>query len=265
MGKALDLIGGYVIAPGGAATPLVMSAGDSLVVRNSSEASKNKLLTAWSRVQAVGILRIMSPFMHDRINGIRASVMIADEDPLIPWGAPQPLIKGDTLTADLQTASGAGVKELACILNYYEDLLGADQHIVNFADIKDKIKNIVTMRSVVVAAGVVGWSGAMALNATEDRFKADVDYAILGYMTNVACCAVRYRGPDTSNLGVGGHGCPARRYATVSWFKDLAEKFNLPLIPVINANNKAITFIEVLQDQANAAVTVDTIYAELGK
>ena len=263
MGKALDLLGGYVIAPGGVATPLVMSAGDTLVVRNASDASKNKILTAWSRVQAVGILRIMSPVMHDRINNFRASVMIADEDPLIPLGAGQPLYKGDTLDVDLNTASGAGIKELVCLLNYYEDAIGYDQHLAKWSDIKDKIRNIITMRSVVVAAGVVGWSGAMAINATEDRFKADKDYAILGYMTNVPCCAVRYRGPDLSNLGVGGHGCNARRYATVDWFKTLSEKFDLPLIPIIDSDNKTATFIEVLQDQANAAVTVDTIYAEL--
>ncbi len=265
MGKALDLVMGFVTAPGAVQTALGMAAGDTLVVRNATEASKNFLLNTWAVNQAAGMARIMSPVMHDRINGYRFDVQVATPDPVIPDGAPQPILKGDTITADLSGSAVGGDIEQMFLLNYYEDSIGYSQNLISAEDVKKRIKQMVTMRNVIVTGAGGGWTGGMAINATEDRFIADVEYAILGYVVNAIGGAVRYRGPDTSNLGVGGICHPAYRDITVNWFMKLSEKLGLPLIPVINSNNKAVTFIEAAQNENAAAITVDTIYALLSK
>ena len=265
MGKVFETICGIVTAPAGVQTPLVLTPPDSLVVRSAKEGGKNYLLNAWVMNQGAGQFRMRSALMHDAINNMRYDIQVALPDLLLALGCPQPIIAEDTILADLSGSAVGGAIEQAFLMMFYDDIAGADQRLISPADLKGKIKNILTMRNVITPLAIGSWSGAAAINATEDRFKGNTDYAILGYIVDVPGGGVRYRGPDVSNIGVGGICNPAYRDQTVNWFVWLSEKYGLPLIPIVNSSNKAATFVEVAQDDGAAVVTIDTIYAELSK
>jgi hypothetical protein len=74
---------------------------------------------------------------------------------------------------------------------------------------------------------------------------------------------VRLVSPDFANLGVGGPGNAASRHITTRWFQYLSMMYNLPLIPVFNSANKSGTLVDVVQNQAGAAVNVGVILGQL--
>ena len=115
-----------------------------------------------------------------------------------------------------------------------------------------------------IATGTAGgWSGEEAINAEFDNFKAHTDYALMGYIVSAECLAVRWRGSDTGNLGVGGPGNIAPQFGTNNWFVDLSDRYGMPLIPVFNSANKSAILIDAAQDENGTDVTVTSIFAQL--
>jgi hypothetical protein len=115
-----------------------------------------------------------------------------------------------------------------------------------------------------IATGVAGgWSGSEAINAEFPNFKANTDYALVGYIVSAECLAVRWLGSDTGNLGVGGPGWIERPDLTSEWFIQLSNRFDLPLIPVFNSSNQGAFLIDAAQDENGADVTVTSILAQL--
>jgi hypothetical protein len=108
-----------------------------------------------------------------------------------------------------------------------------------------------------------GWSGEEAINVEFDNFKANTDYALMGYLVSAECLAVRWRGSDTGNLGVGGPGTIDQRDLTARWFCTLSDEFGLPLIPVFNSANKSSILVDCAQDENGADVVVTSLFAEL--
>ena len=64
-------------------------------------------------------------------------------------------------------------------------------------------------------------------------------------------------------MRVAGPGGEDIRWVTADWFVRLARYFNLPLIPVIRAENKANTQIDGVQDENGADTTVISMFVEL--
>jgi hypothetical protein len=95
-----------------------------------------------------------------------------------------------------------------------------------------------------------------------DLLHANSQYAVLGYLTDVAVPAVAIRGIDVGNLRCGGPGLLMPDY-TQWYFCDMSMNTGRPHIPVINANNKGGTFVSVLGLTASVAVNVSLIMAEL--
>lgn len=264
MGKAVELVCGRVVAPGATLTALTMSAGNTLTVRNAPLDSDVRLIGLWTDNQGAGTIRVRSPRLHDNVQGIRYDIIVSEPRNLIPKGWFQKLIPQDTLIVELSGSATGGFIENAALLLYYSNLPGADARLASLDDVMKRAVNILTVENTITAGAGGGYTGEEPLNSEFDLLKANTDYALLGYTVDVECAAVRWRGADTANLGIGGPGLDTDRDITKNWFIHLSEYLGLPLIPVFNSANKAGILIDVQQDQLAAAVTVNSIFAEIG-
>jgi len=270
MGKALELVAGQVTNPAGANSVLVMNAGNSSTVRMADINSGAFLIDTWARFHNVGYWRIRSPRLHDNVQGLRYRIPAAMLDRLFVPGVIQRVIPQDTLVVELNTAAGAGVIEQAAMLFYYNDLPGISARFISRADLLNRTMNVWTTE-ISVAPGVLGgYSGQVAINSAFDNFKANTDYALIGYTVDTPCTAVRFLGPDFGQLGIGGPGIinaaagiTGDRWVTTRWFMNLTEELGIPLIPVFNAANKLGTYVDVMQDNGGAAVVVTAFLHEL--
>lgn len=253
MGAALEVISGNVLNPGAALTALTPNTGDSFSVRNFDSPGVARLLTYWGLSATAGIARVRSPRLHDNVQGIRAKVLAATPQPLLPdWGV-QSLYAQDTLI--LEQSGGGAETDGFSILNYYSDLPGANARLFDWPTIEQRARNILTNEvSLVSGAALMNYSGSVAVNSSFDLLKANTDYAVLGYDTDTSVSTIGIRGPDTSNFRVGGPGTNAR-FETRDWFVRLSQRIGLPLIPVFNSANKAGTLVDVVHN-ANAVTTV---------
>lgn len=263
MGAALRVVTGFVTAPGATFTAWTMAAGDSLTVQNARLDSKVMLLQAWADNQVAGTLRIRSPKLHDNVQGIRVGIVVSEVQPLLPDHFPQPLIPQDTLIAEQTGSAVAGDIETGAFLLWYEDLPGSEARFIDEATLMASGINLFPVENTLATGTAGGYSGEEAINAEFDQFHANVDYALLGYQVSAECAVVGWRGIDTGNLRVAGPGTDTDKRITGRWFLDLSRKYDLPLIPVMNAANKAGFLIDAVQDENGTDVTVNTIFVEL--
>lgn len=263
MGKVIELIAGQATAPGAIITAITMAAGLSNVVRSFNGENNAMLISLWTQSQAVGIVRIISPRLANNNQGIHFNTVVANENALFPFNLWQKLYSQDTLGIGISGSAGAGDFEAAALLVYYPDLPGSNGNFISIDDLNKRATNLMTNRVAVTAAAGGGFTGQVALNATENMFKANKDYALIGYQVSAACAAVRMIASDLGNIGIGGPGIVGDRHDTGKWFYDIADKINLPLIPVINASNVGGILVDVMQDENAAAVAIDWTFVEL--
>lgn len=263
MGKALELITGFVTAPGTTQTALTMAAGNSLTIRNAEQGSKISLIQLWADVQTAGIFRVRSPQMHDNVQGIRYRTVVSEPDPLLPWGNLQPMTAQDTLQSDLSGSATAGDIETACMLVAYDDLPGISGQFIDYAEMQNRVVNLVTVENNLTLGTAGGYSGEEAINAEFDLLHANTDYAILGYTVNGECACIRYVSSDFGNLGLGGPGNDSDKFLTANWFVSLSQRSAMPLIPVFNSANASSVLVSGAQDENGTDVIVNTILAEL--
>ena len=263
MGKGLQVVSGFVTAPSTTFTAWTMASGDSLSVRNCPDGAAIHLLNMWADNQVAGFLRVRSALLHDNVVGITAGIMLSEVMPLLPMGLGQSLKAQDLLIVE-QTGSGvAGDIEQGSLLVYYEDLPGADARLATYDQVKNRIESYMLVTNTLASGTAGGYSGEEAINAEVDQWKANRDYALLGYLTGVECGTIGWRGPDTSNLRVGGPGVDNMRDVTANWFVNLSLCTGKACIPIINAANKAATLIDCTQDENGADPIVTSIFALL--
>lgn len=263
MGLAMEVIGGQATAPGATLTALTMNAGNSLTVRFANPTTDVRLISMWANNNSAGIFRIRSPKLHDNVQGIRYRVQATDPIPFIAWGSWQKLVPQDTLIAELSGSVTGGQFEQGAALLWYADLPGSAARLANWADIVNRIVNILTVEVAVAPGAAGGYSGQVAINATFDLLQANTDYALLGGTVDTRCSIVRVQGPDTGNLGVGFPGITVDRSITADWFKWLNMALGVPTIPIINSANKSGTLLDIMQNQAGSAVNVNLVFAQL--
>lgn len=263
MGAAMELLTGFATAPSTTYTALTMAAGNSNTIRNADLSKAVRLLSTWVDVQGAGNWRIRSPKLHDNVQGINFNTTIGDTTPLLPMHAPQRLYPQDVLTLELTGSATGGDIETACLLVHYEDLPGNAARLVGPDEIMRRGVNYVTVNNTLALGTAGGYSGEEAINAETDLLKANTDYALLGYVVSAECAAVRWRGADTSNLGVGGPGNETLRQVTCEWFLRLSRLYNLQLIPVFNSANRGGILVDGAQDENGTDVTVSSIFVEL--
>lgn len=261
MGALLQVVSGRVTNPGAALTALTADTGDSFQVFAFDSPGQAFLLDAWALSATAGIFRVRSPRLHDNVQGLRNRILASTPQPLLPDVANQPLYSQDVLI--LEQSGGGAETDMATILNYYTDVPGSNARLFRWEDIVARIRNVIVNEVALTTGATLGdYGGQAAINASFDLLKANTDYAILGYQSDVSVCTVGIRGPDTSNFRVGGPGTNLR-IETRDWFVDISRQNGLPLIPVVNAANKGATLVDVVHSAAGATVNVGLVLAEL--
>ena len=262
MGLAMEVIHGRATNPSTTITACTAGTGDSFAVRNFGDSGQAMLVAQWALGATAGIVRVRSPRIHDNVQGLRYRTVAANSQPLFPLGQNQKLYAQDTLVVEL--SGGASETDVQAYMNYYTDLPGSAARFIDTDTLKRRARNMVTVETNHTTGSTAGdYGGTLALNANFDLLKANTDYAIVGYLTDVNVCSVGYRGPDTGNLRVGGPGT-TDRYVTFRWFEELYDQLGMPCIPVINSANKAGTNIDLVHTSTSTTVNLTTILAELG-
>lgn len=242
----------------GVATPM---AGDTFNIANFT-AGNAYLEGVVAEGASTDWVSIKSPKMADNNQGLRLRAASALTDLLTPLGADQPMYSGDTPTVSIdETAIATGA---IATLTWYDDLPGVQPRLATWADVRPRIKNIMGDDVALGAVGAIGqYSAGVPINTSFDNFKADTDYALLGYLTSASVLAVAVVGQDTGNSKVGGPGV-ADPKETRNWFVRLSNETGRPHIPIIAANNKGSTLVSQTDNSAHAAQAVTLILAELG-
>lgn len=262
MGLALVSEVGHAVAPGAAFAALTVNTGDTFTVPNFNQGSPAYLVAGFSVSVGAGTYRIRSPRLHDQVQGIRMQRLASYSAFLTPPGPLQPLYPSDVLTEEV--TGDAANNAIAGHLNFFQDLPGVSARLHSWPEIASAIRNVITQEVDPTTGATNGDYGAgRAINADFDVLKAGVDYALLGFTSEQSNIVVGITGPDLGNqriaLPVGTTSPRSARY-----FIDLAQETGLPLIPVINANNKGVTQVSACQNAAAGAVNVGLVLAELG-
>jgi hypothetical protein len=265
MGKALQLVSGYVTAPSAVFAAATPAGSDLFAVNDYQQGSSAYLINAWADIDQAGSLRMRSPNFHDDVNGVELVTAATTPIPLMDGYSKQLLQSNDTITYELADGGG-GAPSGFTALHYYENLPGADAQLFRWTEIQNMIAELMTCR---VAIGAVGgatagnYRGQVAMTALQNLFKANGYYALLGYVSNVQYQSVGVTGTDTSNRRVGGPGTSPGVYDTREWFVKESNESGYPCIPVFKTQNLQSTVVDVVDTQAVGAGVIEFLFARL--
>lgn len=267
MGIAIETLNTY--GTGNASLTTLTHVADplqSLAIRASNGSPAVHMESAWAYVSAAADVTIHSPRMHDDIVAVEVRAQPTLATPLAAEGFVQALYSQDILIVQSTygSAPGSSVAECVGTLMYYDDLPGASARLVMPQQVLANVKHYLGVKVAPTSGATAGTYGAgVAINSTQDYFKANSDYALIGYSLSVACANFGILGADTSNLIVGGPGA-IDPLVTRHYFYWLSEVSGKPCVPVINSANKASTFVYCSHTTANTTVTGELLFAYLG-
>lgn len=260
MPKALQTIAGFATAAGAGVLAATPSAGDTFNVPSFALSSQGYLEDVYAAGTTVDFVRIRSPRLHDANQGLRLQIGTTQRRRLIPNYASDTLYPSDTPIVEID-ATGAATNGI--LLQYgYQDLPGVAPRLAAWPEIKSRIVHIMGCEVDVTSGALGQWGNGVALNANFDNFEAGADYALLGYTCNVGALGIAMTGKDTGNLKVGGPADPDAAQ-TQDYFIRLSEEGGIGYIPVIAANNKSSTLLQVVDVAAATAVHVSLLLAQL--
>lgn len=265
MGQAMEILTGFETA-GSTLTALTMATGNTLTIRSAPVNSDVFLMAMWAQTQAVGAFRVRSPRLHDNQQGIRVVVPSGSPISRYPrYGFKQKLIPQDTLTAELVGSSSSGKIETGCLLVYYTDLPGIAARFITPEQLAAWGLNMMGQEVDIALGATGGYSGQVAVNSLSgaDNWKANTDYALMGYEVDTDCACVRIQGADSGNLGLGGPGSSASPETTGQWFVWLSDYYHVPAIPVFNAANKLSILVDGAQNDGGADTKITFFFVEL--
>ena len=265
MGAAYETVMVQATAPGTTVTAYAAQSPGSLTVRSTAQTTDIRLLAMWSYQNGAGIARLHSPRMHDNVEGIRQQVLATQATPTIPQMALQRMYPQDTLVWEGTGSATAGDIETGFFSLYYQDLPGVAARFIDQNELARRGVNIAAVEIDTTPGTAGGWSGGSALNKTKDQWKANTDYAVLGatFSATSGSGAIAFSGPDTGNLYVGMPAETGQFELLQEYFVRLTIKSGIPLIPVVNAANKAGTLLYVGANEDGTAVNVSLIVVEL--
>ena len=251
---------------GGAFEALAPGTNDSATFFNVPQGSGPYLAEIWGVDSAsVCEFSLTASRFHDQTFGIRlacpsGAALAPTTRPslLSPAGYDQPIFPSDVLSVQVNGTAADNVNLTALL--YYPNLPGIDGRYASPQFVKGAMKNLVGVR-VSPTSGAGNWGASVALNSVTNLLHANTDYAVLGFTCQTPCAAVAIQGIDTGNLRVGGPVL-ANPEHDAYLFADLSDKYNTPLIPVINSNNAGAINIQAAHTSA-AAKAIDVLLAEL--
>jgi len=255
---------------GGAFETLAAADGDSLSIRDYGEGGQVTLISAWGADNVSKCdFSIRSPLLHDNTRGLAWAFMFnptqsgADGNPnvFLSEDEAQAYWRTDTLIAEV---NGTAADDVALTqLLYYAGAHTPDAQLIGYDELESRRVNTVGIRvSPAPVAATSTYGVAEAINADDDRLKANKRYAWLGLTTDLPFTTLALNGPDTANFRVA---CPGYRdqQLTSNWFRGLAKALNMPCIPVIHSNNRGNTFVRLADVGGGTAPLVRLVLAEL--
>lgn len=271
MGKILDSILCYKDSlTGSAFETMSVASGDSLSLRFFGPGTSAKLLDTWGANNATLCdFSIRSPLLHDNVRGIRFAHMFnptasgADGNPqlYLPPTWTQPLVPTDTLIAEVLGTASDDVT-FAMSLEY-EGPQVPNGRFATVEEVTSRRVNLVGIRVVPVpAASTSTWGAAYAIDTTDNRLKANTDYALLGATADLPVTALKFWGPDTANFACAFPGS-WQENKSAGWFYDMAHTYRGAYIPVINSNNKGVTYVAAAQVGGGSSPNIDLLFAQL--
>lgn len=257
---AIETVAGFVTNAGATLTALTASPGDTFTVRNPEADARVSLLSIFGDFATAGEVRVRSPRLHDQVNGIRLGAAASDQRALTGDRFRQTLFPQDALV--VEATSGAADSTAIALQLHYDRIGGIDARLAAWAEIEPQIEDYMGVRNGFNTSGTIGtWAGE-AINADNDQFVANRDYAVLGANLTGGVTAVTWKGSDTGNVRVGMPGT-ADRTETREWFIRKQLALGVPFIPIINSANRGATLVEAVDNAATTATTVNAIYALL--
>lgn len=274
MPLAKELVLGYITSTSSTTqNAMTAGAGQSFTVRNFGNGSA--YLQEIVMLDSVGLFntQIKSPKMHDSTYGIQivgnpktlAGTSVFNPLQVLPSYVRQKLYATDTLT---WTTADAGSQVVVGGLDiYYTDLSGIASRLYTWDTIRPLIANLAGVTVTPTVNGTAGlWGTAAALNSGNYNLKANTDYAILGYQTELAGGLVGMQGIDTGNLILGGPASP-QASLTGAYFVDQSVKY-APYgagaqIPVVNSNNAAGFTVNFATSATSGTPIISLLLAEL--
>ena len=274
MGRILDTITAFKDSlTGSAFETLAAASGDSLSIRWLGEGTKVSLLNAWGANNATKCqLSIRSPLLHDNVRGIRMAHMfnptlnVADGNPQI-YTSPywrQPYQPTDTLIVEALGTASDDVT-LTQQLLYDTPDAGIGGRFMLASEVEARLKNVVGILITPSAHATTSTYGtAEAIDTDDNRLKANTDYAWLGIQTDLPFTTLAINGPDTGNFLVA---CPGHwdEQVTAGWFYEMSRRWQTPLVPIINSNNKGVTFARVADAGGGSSPNITLYLAELSR
>lgn len=271
MGVAIDTITAFKDSlTGSSFEALAAGSGDSLSIRFLDANADIRLVEAWGGNNATKCdFSIRSPLLHDNTRGIRFAHMFnptqsgADGNPQL-YMSPYEFQKyrpSDTLTVE---ALGAASDDVTFTqLLWYEGPGVPDSRFLRYEEVMARAVNLIGIRvSPSAHASTSTYGTAEAINADDDRLKANTNYALIGLTTDLPFTTLTIKGPETGNLRVPIPGSQVEQISA-GWFLELSRRFSKPMIPTFNANNKANIFVEVADAGGGTAPLICLKFIEL--
>jgi hypothetical protein len=263
MPPAIDTITATVTAAAVAGSAAAAVAGDSLVIRSTS--ARVRLLQAWIDTDALGFVQVTSPKLHDNTRGLRFRTQVHNPFPLLPWETMQDFYPVDTLAVTIASAAGAGKIDNLMMMVYYDDIAGISQNLTDVPTLqKRKLETVTVEYAPGAPASGNTYSGLAAITAQSDLLKRGSSYALVGYQVSANVTGLTIRGADSGNFRIPMAGPSPFGDRSGTFFYDLSSYYNLPLIPVFQANNSPAIFIEQISNDLLAAITASLIFVRLG-
>jgi hypothetical protein len=267
MGLAVEtVVGSYAAAAATGAQAYTPGNGQSFQVRATNGTTVAWLEAMWTKSLDAGYTRIRSPRLHDDVIGIEAQHYIGNASPLMSEYFEQELYSQDTLIVEDFFTAAPTVNDVQQIgfQVYYDDLPGVAGNYMTWAQIQPQIKHYMGCYVLPVSNATVGqWGVGVALNSSQDVFKANSWYALIGFITPTLFTAWSILGSDLGNLQVGGPGS-VDPIITRRWFPYMEMESGKPSIPVINSQNKQSTLVQVFHSAASVTLPIQLLFAYLG-
>jgi hypothetical protein len=213
-------------------------------------------------------LSLIASRFHDQIEGIAgwvpsgAGTTPVNRPQLItPPGYMQPIYPSDVLSVRALGTAKDNVN--ASVVLYYQDLPGISAQLRTARAVKGATINLVGVDVTVDPSSLAqgDWSTGVSLSAGGRRLDAGKYYAVLGITSPVALAAVGLSAFETGNIKVGGPALGDAEH-DASLFTDLAEYFDMPLIPMIAGNNQDNVLL-FAADPAAGSTDITVMLAEL--
>lgn len=254
---------------GGAFEALAANNGDSLSIINFPDAAAGYIEEIFSGNSGhKGEVAVFSPRFGDSTRGLRLQHQFnptlsgADGEPqlILPRLLDIPVYSSDTLTVQTNATATDNVNVVLQV--YYTDIQGGGQRLATWQEIESRILRVLGIEVTVTPGATGDYGTSVALNANDDRLQADADYAVLGLTVDQPVLSIGLRGPDTGFYRIPMPGHWDARH-TADWFVQQSLWRGTAHIPIVNANNKASTFLDGLSSSAPGATKVSLIMAQL--